>query len=613
MDLDIFLNGVGLHLPNSSQLEVTGTCVFDHATSAITAKPRDTVVLNYRDARDAERHALAAQQIALDAADSGSATHGAPAPDSSAPSSSSAPRDRSPRRFIGAGRRCSQPAVPAMCFLELWRLMGSRAYLVPPVAAALRRVDVAGFALRGAEMRSGVIPPVCQEGEPRLPAHDAPWPMPPPPADPGLVVGFEQETGAADLGGEGLLPQEVLQIRVVVLSYQGLAHFHSLWYEAGECSSVPTFLLHDDPDFLNIAALRLILGLPTMVAACWHPASSAQDSFADPPTFLRPAFPGQETVPRTARPDGVACSVVAPASTSRATLGLQPDTTLAGLLPEASTLCDQEAGTPLLPCFILLVCRICLLTRYVSLSPPWSLCQLSALMPVLSTSFVTLTFGSVWDCIARKLAVPADHIYIKRQWPTFDELVVAGRRPAHCFGFRNIADRGRAFQGKGLFVDARPMGRSVCFLEVMLDVLSPALLCTWLKIPVPDEYCPAALVASHGVILVAALSSLVEAPSCCGWIMLRLSVRLLGLSAPILWHMMRWLRPTQRAPLRMMALVLLPRQELPIVPAALRAAALSPLALMARVAPALNLVSPAPLLALLLLPVWWQMDSRLSW
>ena len=126
MHIDAFLTGVGLPLPDSSRLNVTGTCSFDSCTRAITVQSRDVVVLEYSDSAPLACLAAVAPTF-VNVGDAASVM-----PEASVDRASRDRRSRSPcptcegpGHAAPAGPACgSSPLVVGTCSLTLWRLLG---------------------------------------------------------------------------------------------------------------------------------------------------------------------------------------------------------------------------------------------------------------------------------------------------------------------------------------------------------------------------------------------------------------------------------------------------------------------------------------------------------
>ena len=101
-----------------------------------------------------------------------------------------------------------------------------------------------------------------------------------------------------------------------------------------------------------------------------------------------------------------------------------------------------------------------------------------------------LPFGSVPRFVADTLDIPFESVFLCRQLDPFESLTIAGRCPSQIFGFRNFSDMGRPFAGRGLFIDARLLGRPVCFREILVEEFTPRQLCLWLEVTVPDGFEP---------------------------------------------------------------------------------------------------------------------------
>ena len=515
MPLAAFLTRVGLSVPDQHLLEVSGTALFHPATRRITVSSGDTVVLRYRPLAE-DRIPLGPaymQSVDLD-------------------SEGSAARERSARRSTGAARGAgsasSSSGRPAGTALrsghagpssvgnpmthlhELWRLIGNRAFLLDPAAAACRYASLLGFRcqLRDSLARQPVV--VYQEADQQPGVFGAEGPA----TDDQNDTSSSSTSAPQDFDSPAALPgsplPELLCVHATVTFFQGVTEQHTLWIEAGESvDSVlvrAQILLNPDPGFATLAFVDPQPDLPRLsfirFPTWWHDAGIRAFLVIGPDTdaspFVQTTQPHQlagDMLPHPALPEGAQCSVHAPAATNREEVVLQPDVPVPDAVSSASLLHVRLPST----------------SQAAFRTPQQQLASLEhtaasdirrGTIPErqhLLTVFLAhasdhmllqLDYGSVQQQFAAAFQVPRAHMYLQRQRHTFDQLVIAGKRPSACFGYRNIHDLGRPFQGKGLFLDSRPVGHSVSFWEVRNDVLTARVLCIWLQVEVPVGYAP---------------------------------------------------------------------------------------------------------------------------
>ena len=350
MTLAAFLDGIGLSLPDPDGLIIGGTVSFDPSTRAITVRPNDVVVLHYRSELDAPWDVTSDSCLEAD-------PHGVSATTSSgstvpAPTLNNA-RERSPRSMIGGHASSRKHAFSAPDMWQLLGAIGKKAYLLDPVAAAVRRISVIDVSLRCAEARALRAPVVLQDGELPPPQLEVarPEPLPPPHHDPP----GSDEDGRSD--SHSFLP-DLLRIRVAVSSFQAPTRYHSLWYEDGEAPESllvrANILLQDDPAFVSLLPVdpQPHPGCLTLILApTWWRLAGIKPLFLVPPqpslcAFVQPAFPGQaasDFVPSAAIPADSRCALQAPA---RGECFLEEDSVPVDLLEEASLLCLREEASP---------------------------------------------------------------------------------------------------------------------------------------------------------------------------------------------------------------------------------------------------------------------------
>ena len=440
MTLDAFMDGVGLRVPDSGDLVVTGTAVFDVQTRAITVAANDVVELRYRNQMDSIWASIEESSV-VDVAPGEAALDGTRPcmrqPATSVPGLGS--RDRFPRRPTEHGSS-GHRRVSVHCMQDLWRLMGKRALLVDPISAALRRVN-AFRSLPNFGAHSAIHAPVVfQDGEAQMHILEVSRPEPMPPQQPDTP---DPEANGSEADSQSYLP-DILCLKVAVVPFQGPVCYHSLWYEEGEDTSSlmvrANILLHDDPDFVvlvpsdpqpDMEHLTLLL-FPQWWRLVGMKPILVQTPLLQQPAFVQVAFPGQtaeEFVPQAAIPSGVRCAARAPASSAHASMDLDLGTRPADVLPEASLVCLHhfEAPAPTAPT---LRSHLAGMVHVLPEATPAPAPPLEERLAVLlgfgfDSLFVTLTIGPVKECVANALGIPIEHIYIRRQWPTFDQLVVA--------------------------------------------------------------------------------------------------------------------------------------------------------------------------------------------
>ena len=500
MPLRAFLEAVGLSLPDLGCLDIGGTAGFDRDAQAITIKEGDVVVLRYAAGRVAERSALAAHASPVPPYDQSTDDAAPPSPAGPAVFPSRA-RERTPRSAKptpGTSRSCS--SMPPTTGETALASLPSSAWTAS--AAAFRRMQL--FDLHQQLRRSVLeaVPLVYQDSPAPPPDFGEPAPAVPddPPEDSDGSVSLDQRSE------HSYLP-ELLSIRVAVVTLQGPTRLHSLWTQDGE--DVDGFvtragiILNDDADFNVLLPadpqppgpqFTMLLYPKWWRAAGIRPLLAQGASDARPP-FMLAAHPHQtaeDLLPHDALVPGAASAAFAPPTTHRARVELVPEHVPAAILEDASLLYIRPEHVPVETCLPAQQ-QLASLEHVPRVEAEGELPIPEARLAVfLGLGFdqvcLTLEFGSVPRFVARQFGIPVEHVYILRQRHCFAQLTVAGRRPAHCFGFRNLADMQRPFRGLGLFLDPRPVGRPVCFREVFEPELTPSQLCTWLGIQVPDGY-----------------------------------------------------------------------------------------------------------------------------
>ena len=208
------------------------------------------------------------------------------------------------------------------------------------------------------------------------------------------------------------------------------------------------------------------------------------------------AFPGcqaLEVFPHEAFPPGERCDAFVPGCPDAGRLDLAPEDVLADSVTDGALVCLLPFETPP-PATRPKQDHLHSLPHVSSLEQESMPLEENMLAVFLGFGFdqfcLRLPFGSVPRFVANALDIPFDSVFLCRQLDPFDCLTVAGRRRRLTFGFRNLADMGRPFTGRGLFIDARPLGRPVCFREILVEDFTPRQLCQWLEVTVPEGYEP---------------------------------------------------------------------------------------------------------------------------
>ena len=517
MPLPAFLDSIGLFLPDHIKLSVSGSARFDRRSRHITVREADLVCLQY----DTGLYISSADDAVVGSEPSG-AQDGARPPGGARGQDGHAPpdgpngpggtRERSPRLAMSSGstsaRSGGRSGASRAVALVPRRPMDAKAYLLDPIAAALRRVQIADFRLQLA--RSVDAWPVLLFQGSDLPLAQEPVA---PPSPEGSSPSLPDTSDAEDTARS--LP-DLLRVQVVLASFQGVTTRHTLWYEEDEDISGfvqrAGILLNDDPDFLAVLPadpqpsplhFTFLLcphwwraaGLLPVVICCPRPGHFP---------FMAVAFPGQEAeafLPQDAIPPSQSCDAYVPPTADRARTVLQADSVVADALVPAATIFLQPS---LSPAAVALPMR-----EHLRSLPHVTAAQLEPLPPserllavFLGFGFhqfcLELPFGSVPRYVASALGIPFESVYLCRQLDFFDRLTIAGRRPSLCFGFRNLSDMHRRFQGRGLFIDCRPLGRPVCFREILVPSFTAEQLCDWLEVCVPAGFVPLCRSASTG-------------------------------------------------------------------------------------------------------------------
>ena len=487
MPLDAFLAGVGLSVPDQHLLKVKGTALFDASTRQVTITSGDTVVLQYRSPPIEPRGSECPDSERLYDPDQGDPPDRERTPKRSFVHTSSAGKasTSSGRRFWpelagGSSGARSLAGLPLLTH-DLWKLLGNKVFLVDPVAAACRHASLLSLRLQLSESAARQPVFILQGNEEPL---DDPTP------DDVTSSASDENSSPTALVPHGsdshqALPSvpfpELLCVHASVTFFQGTTEQHTLWVEAGESvDSVMVraqILLSPDPDFATLALVTPQPALPRLsfvrYPAWWHDAGIRAlmvvgvepDACPFVQTSPRQQL-AEDLLPNPALPAGVRCSFRAPATADRAEVVLQPDMPVPASVTSASLLHvhlpDESTVAVRMP-----------QQHLASLEHTpagdiyrGTLPEVKPLLPVFLAHgadhlLLQLDYGSVQQQFVAAFQVPRHHIYLQRQRHTFDQLVIAGKRPSACFGYRNTEDLGRPFRGKGLFLDSRPVGCSV--------------------------------------------------------------------------------------------------------------------------------------------------------
>ena len=416
-------------------------------------------------------------------------------------------RSRSPGVGHAAGRRAGADALDqprdSADLYQLCLQHGIAPYLVFPVAAAVRRMQLFDLRLQLLTSASHLLPLVYQDG----PGPD----LPAPPAESdteGTSSPAADDSSRSPLASAPALP-ELKSVRVAVATFQGPTRYYSLWTQDGEDLAGflvrAEILINDDASFLillpvdpqpSLPQLSLLLCprwwalvgiLPCMVQG---PCAASQPFMlvAHQDQTVQDCLP-QDILPAT----GSAIVAVSPRDDSERVV-LQLEQQITEHLSSASLLHVVPLYEPDwedLPAQRHLTSLEHVPRAEAEAVGPAAAPRLALFLGFGFDQFLlTLEFGSVAQFVSEAFGVPREHVYILRQWPCFDQLTVAGRSVTHCFGYRNLGDMGRRFVGTGLFLDPRPLGRPVCFREVGSPLLSPSQICLWLQVTTPNGYAP---------------------------------------------------------------------------------------------------------------------------
>ena len=324
MPLSVFLQIVGLSLPDVDDLIVEGTATFAPQGRTITVRACDTVLLRYA-VRSACAGGLLTQASEAVASSSGpeeSDLETGRHADGLATAAGSARKRSRSRQSAVAGRpsaRCNaSPYSPA----DIWRLFGMRSYLLDEVAASVRRATALDLQIQLTCSAFADRPCVLQEQD------DVPVDFRAPRPDDEAPAG-DDDDAAGEAANE---PPDLLCVKVAVVAFQGPTTVHSLWREVHEPVAGllvrAEILLNPDPDFLSLAPadpqpsddhLTLML-----FPRWWHLVDMRPMLLVSPTVgglpFITVAFPEQLTddfLPQAALPPGVRSVAFAPPSSVR--------------------------------------------------------------------------------------------------------------------------------------------------------------------------------------------------------------------------------------------------------------------------------------------------------
>ena len=171
--------------------------------------------------------------------------------------------------------------------------------------------------------------------------------------------------------------------------------------------------------------------------------------------FVQVTGPGQlasDFVVDVALPVEGRCVAYAPSDGTREAIPIDPDEPLPVAILPAAVVCVQPEHDPMVVLPTAFEHLQTLQHTLAATDPPGSGSSAdSSLALFLGFGFdhflVDLAPGSVLQRLSEALQLPRSDIFILRQWPTFESLEIAGRRPRTCFGFRNVRDLGRPFRG----------------------------------------------------------------------------------------------------------------------------------------------------------------------
>ena len=342
MPLHVFVESVGLLLPDLEFLEVDGTAAFSVQARAITVQEGDVVVLTYSTRSGHERpFALGSSppplpDLSLDGTDDADCGG---RPGAGLASETPGARDRRPRRpkHMPGSRRCQ---------------LGKRLSVGPatPLSPRFDAVDEALRRMRFFDLRQqlrrtelATEPLVFEDGPVPPPVFGQPAPVEPePPQDESSDGSVPAEDGSA----HSYLPA-LLSIRVAVATLQGPTRLHSLWTQEGE--DIDSFLvrasiiINDDADFtalLPVDPQPPGPQLTLLLCPKWWKLAGIR------PVLIQGGQIADDLVPHDALLQEAPSEASAPSTTHRPQVGLTPECVPASVLEDAALLCLQTAVGP---------------------------------------------------------------------------------------------------------------------------------------------------------------------------------------------------------------------------------------------------------------------------
>ena len=151
MLLSEFLDSIGLFLPDVDNLLIDGSVAFDRRTRIIRVKEGDVVCIQYACPIDSLPPVDVPLPAGPETDNNPDYEDGGNGPDRYRTIGNDAPvRVRTPRAAPVGRPRPLPPPRPSdsACSKDLWKSVGFRPYLIDPIAAALRRIQVVDFRLQ---------------------------------------------------------------------------------------------------------------------------------------------------------------------------------------------------------------------------------------------------------------------------------------------------------------------------------------------------------------------------------------------------------------------------------------------------------------------------------
>ena len=264
MPLHVFLDTVGLHLPDPDRLWISGSVGFCQDTRQITVTAGDVVVLLYGVDRIGNDVTTPTEPLPIPSAPTSTVPADPPGGTLSGPSSTQiSDRSRSPGVGHAAGRRAGAEALDqprdSADLYQLCLQHGIAPYLVFPVAAAVRRMQLFDLRLQLLTSASHFLPLVYQDG-----------PLSAPPAESdteGTSSPAADDSSRSPLASAPALP-ELKSVRVAVATFQGPTRYYSLWTQDGEDLAGflvrAEILINDDASFLILLPVDPQPSLPQL-------------------------------------------------------------------------------------------------------------------------------------------------------------------------------------------------------------------------------------------------------------------------------------------------------------------------------------------------------------